>query len=137
VPGRTPRDQLAALEPGTALVPGWTEPPGPPATGSARITAYAPEEVRVAVQANAPGVLVLSDLHSPGWSATLGGEPAPILGVNLVVRGVRVPAGTHEVVFRYEAPGLATGLALSGLSLALLALLLLWRWPWQTFRPIS
>lgn len=137
VPGRTPRDQLAALEPGTALVPGWTEPPGPPATGSARITAYAPEEVRVAVQADAPGVLVLSDLHSPGWSATLGGEPAPLLGVNLVVRGVRVPAGTHEVVFRYEAPGLATGLALSGLSLVLLALLLLWRWPWRRFRPIS
>ncbi|WNG56218.1 YfhO family protein [Archangium gephyra] len=136
-PGRSLVDQLATLERGTVLVPGWTEPPEPPATGSAHITAYAPEEVRVAVQANAPGVLVLNDLHSPGWSATMGGQPTPILGVNLVVRGVRVPAGTHEVVFRYEAPGLATGMTLSALSPGLLALLLLWRWPWRQLRPTS
>ena len=130
-PGKEPRLQLATLEPGAVLVPGWAEPPGPPVTGTASITAYAPEEVRVAVQADAPGVLVLSDLHSPGWSATVGGEPAPILHVNLVVRGVRVPAGTHEVVFRYEAPGLTAGLTVSGLSLALLGLLLAWPWPWR------
>ncbi|HEX5746865.1 MAG TPA: YfhO family protein [Archangium sp.] len=136
-PGRAPVEQLATLERGTVLVPGWAEPPGPPATGSARVTAYAPEEVRVAVQAEAPGVLVLNDLHSPGWSATVGGEPAPILGVNLVVRGVRVPAGTHEVVFRYEAPGLTAGMTLSALSLVLLTLLLLWRWPWHRIRPMS
>jgi hypothetical protein len=129
--GKAPHLQLATLERGSVLVPGWAEPPGAPVTGSARITSYVPEEVGVEVQADAPGVLVLNDLHSPGWSATVGGEPASILDVNLVVRGVRVPAGRHEVVFRYEAPGLATGLLLSGLSLVLLVLLLLWPWPWR------
>jgi uncharacterized membrane protein YfhO len=35
----------------------------------------------------------------------------------MVLRGVVVPAGTHEVVWRYRVPGLRMGLALSATGL--------------------
>ncbi len=39
--------------------------------------------------------------------------PAPVLRANGKHRAVAVPAGKHEVVLRYEPPGLAAGIGLS------------------------
>ena len=62
--------------------------------------------------------------HARGWRAHVDGVPAPVLRANGKHRAVAVPAGRHEVVLRYEPPGLLAGLALSGLSLLASALLL-------------
>ena len=47
------------------------------------------------------GFLVVSDTWLRGWSATLDGESVPVLRANYAFRAVGVPAGRHEVVFRY------------------------------------
>lgn len=102
--------------------PGWTTT-AEAVSGSTRLLSYRPERVVIAAELDAPGVLVLNDAWWPGWTATVGHTPVPILRTNYLVRGVLLDAGRHEVVFAYRTPpGVRLGAALSGLGL--LALLL-------------
>lgn len=71
-----------------------------------------------------PGYVVLLDTFDPGWRAWVDGEPAEVLRANLAFRAVRVPAGRHEVVFRYRPPGLLVGVLISLVSLLGLGLVL-------------
>lgn len=64
-------------------------------------------------QADADGVLVLSDAYYPGWSATVDGRPAPILPADLALRAVPLAAGRHRVEMRYRSDPLMWGAALS------------------------
>jgi hypothetical protein len=47
-------------------------------------------------------LVVFSEVIFPGWKAFIDGAPAPLLTANHALRAVFVPAGEHEVVFRYE-----------------------------------
>jgi len=84
--------------------------------GIAAITLDEPERVEVATVAEGPALLVLNDLHAPGWTAEVDGRPAEILPANYLARGVWVEAGRHRVVFRYSTPGLLAGLVLGSLA---------------------
>ena len=64
-----------------------------------------------------PGLLVVSEIYHPNWRATVDGEPAPVYRVDVAMRGVEVPAGRHEVRFRYEAGAVGTGLWIGLLAL--------------------
>jgi len=77
--------------------------------GRASVTSELPSEVNIEANMETPGVVVLADMWFPGWSAYVDGERQPILRTNYAIRGVEVPAGKHEVVFRYEPPSLAAG----------------------------
>ena len=44
-----------------------------------------------------------------GWSAQIDGADVDIAKVNGGLMGLRVPAGTHEIVFTYTTPGLKLG----------------------------
>jgi uncharacterized membrane protein YfhO len=46
----------------------------------------------------------LDDAWAPGWSVTVDGRPARALQADVVMRGVVVPAGEHEIVWRYRVP---------------------------------
>lgn len=97
--------------------------PGPRADfGAAKIVEILPDRVKVAASLKSPGYLILTDLFHAGWSATVDGKPEKLLPANLAFRAVPLPAGDHEVVFRYECPGQKGGLLLSGVMLALLLL---------------
>ena len=54
--------------------------------------------------ANAPGrgLAVLSDVHFPGWNATLDGSQVPIERVDYLLRGITVGPGEHRIVMTYE-----------------------------------
>ena len=68
----------------------------------AQITTYSAEEVRIEVEAEGPGYLLLSDAYYPGWQATVNGAPTPILRANVMFRAVPVEAGLNTVMFRYH-----------------------------------
>jgi hypothetical protein len=86
----------------------------------AEIVEALPDRVTIRVNNSAPGYLVLTDLFHPGWSATVDGEKVKVLPANLSFRGVPLPAGDHEVVFRYECPGQKAGMILGGVMLTML-----------------
>jgi hypothetical protein len=84
---------------------------------SVSITGYKPQEVTITVDSQAAGLLVLSDAYYPGWVATLDGEPTRVYRANSVMRGVFVPAGEHEVVFRFRPTSWPVALIIAGFSL--------------------
>ena len=90
----------------------------------ARLAEDAPERVVAEVTTSFPGLLVLTDLHYPGWIAEEEGRRLPILRADGFFRAVALPAGTHRVVFRYRPISFYAGAAVS--ILALLTMLVLW-----------
>ncbi len=97
--------------------------PAPANWGRATITLDEPERVELQIDAPADGWLFLVDTFMPGWSAALDGNPVPIHPGNLAFRAIPVPAGEHDVVFAYTAPGWRAGL-LAGLAAALILALI-------------
>jgi hypothetical protein len=83
------------------------------ASGTARIVSEEPDHLVITTRSTAPAYLVLMDTFDPGWSATVDGRPAPIRPAYVNFRGVYLPAGDHEVAFRYVTAGLHAGLALT------------------------
>jgi hypothetical protein len=87
------------------------------ATGTAAITHYGDELVTLRSRSSGPGLVVLSDNQYPGWKATVDGRDARVERVEYVLRGVRVPSGTHTIEMRYEPLSWRIGAIVSLLSL--------------------
>jgi uncharacterized membrane protein YfhO len=81
------------------------------------------ETVKIKFNAKRSGVLVLTDTFYPGWTAKLDGKDTDILAVNGMFRGVRVPQGSHELVYEFKSEALETGLKLLLAGLASLLVL--------------
>jgi hypothetical protein len=93
-------DAMAALgSSGERLRAAAADPPEPVA---AEITSYRRNQVRLRVSAPAPGVVVLNEVHYPGWRVEVDGHPAQPFFVNWLVRGVAVDAGEHEISWTFR-----------------------------------
>jgi len=93
--------------------------------GTAEYTAYAPKQFTIKTASAAPGVLLVNDRYNADWKITIDGQPAKLLRANSMMRAVQVPAGPHEVVWRYQ-PGLqAFYISLSAILLGVLLCLAL------------
>jgi hypothetical protein len=110
----------------TALLyasPGFS--PGPDSfSGAAEILKYDCNSVAVKTRTSTPALLVLSENWQPDWHATLDGKPVSVLKAFHTFRAVPVPAGEHEVVFRYSSPYYRVGAMLTLGSLAFLVAML-------------
>ncbi len=100
--------------------------PGPPSPDDrCRITRADPQHLEIEAHLATSGLLVLSDLHYPGWKLTVetGGLPRtePILRTNRVMRGVLLPAGDHRLVFQYQPRSVLLGGAISLMTVVGLA----------------
>ena len=115
-PGFDPRRVAIAEQ----AIPDLPSTPPPPSAENARIVAYASERVVVRVHAARSALLVLSDLAYPGWDATLDGRPVPIWRVDYLLRGVRVPPGSHTIAMRYAPASWRVGWIVSAGSLCVL-----------------
>jgi hypothetical protein len=89
-----------------------------------RLTSYAPNKLKYVSSSSRPGLGVFSEVHYPaGWNAYLDGNAVPHIRVNYVLRAMKIPAGNHEIEFRFEPEVYYTGekIALAG-SIAVFAL---------------
>ncbi len=87
--------------------------------GRATVTSYSANDVRVHASASGDAWLVLSDTYYPGWSVTVDGRPSTVLRGDVLFRVVPVPAGEHDVEFRFEPASVKLGLLISGLAAVL------------------
>jgi uncharacterized membrane protein YfhO len=46
----------------------------------------------------------LNNRYDGHWKAYVDGQPAPLLRCNYIMQGVQVPAGPHQVSFKFEPP---------------------------------
>lgn len=64
-----------------------------------------------------PRILTFLDAMYPGWTATLDGKETAIFLADEAFKAIAVPAGTHEVVFRYHPARLFLGFRIAGVTL--------------------
>jgi hypothetical protein len=91
------------------------------AAGRVRITELRVDRVRLEAELERAGVVVLADAWDPGWRAWVDANPAPVLVANVAFRAVALGPGRHVVEMRYRPRAALAGLALTGLSLLVLA----------------
>lgn len=77
-------------------------PPGASGIEGVKVIDYQPNSLEVAVSSRGAGLLVASETHYPGWDAWVDGRPAPIHRVDIALRGVVVPEGTHRVRMEFH-----------------------------------
>ncbi len=74
---------------------------------------YEPEYVSIEATSSKGGYLVLTDVFHPYWSAKVDGSPVEIVPAFHAFRGVKVPAGSHEVEFFCTVPHFKTAFFIS------------------------
>jgi hypothetical protein len=67
------------------------------------------QRVVVGAEAACRGLLVLAEVHDPGWTVRVDGKPAELQTVNLIQRGVVVDSGWHVIEFRYRPASAIVG----------------------------
>jgi Bacterial membrane protein YfhO len=115
----SPEDRVARLEDGYPLLEraiaeepvGTLRRPAEPPTVD--VVERGRTQVRVWTETATDGLLVLADPWYPQWRVEVDGKPAELLRVDHAFRGVRVPAGRHEVVFTYQDRAMWLGAALT------------------------
>ena len=78
-----------------------------------RVLSRADDTVKLHVDARAPATVVVGQAYYPGWEARVDGRPVEIQAANILFQSVQVPAGSHEVVLRYQPASFGLGAALS------------------------
>lgn len=97
----------------------------PTGQGTIQATSHGPMEVKYSFNSPAEQLIVFSEIwYGPdkGWKASIDGQPADLIRANYVLRGLRVPAGQHEIVMSFEPSSYSTGVAISLISSLLLIL---------------
>ena len=94
----------------------------PPAAGDTIYeTGYKPDELTYRYHSLNGGLAVFSEIYFPwGWQVTVDGEPVEMGRVNYVLRAVNLPAGDHEVVFRFDPKSVHTTESIAYVSLLLI-----------------
>ena len=89
------------------------------------LTSYEPNKLCYDVQSLHGGLVVLSEIYYPGWTATLDGRPIEIGRANYILRAVRVPEGTHRLELTFQPKTISETETLAYVALAILLLSLL------------
>jgi hypothetical protein len=89
------------------------------ANSIAQILGLSDTKVLVKTKSLSDSFLVLSDIYYPGWQASIDGKQTEIFQTNYVLRGVKVPEGTHTVKFEFKPMSFHLGAGISAAALCL------------------
>ncbi len=93
--------------------------------GTVTIKSYSPHKIELLVDSKANCLLFASEVFYPAWKASLDGHKTEIHKTNFLFRGIEIPEGRHEVVFKYESSALKKGMIISSvILLAVIALII-------------
>lgn len=84
--------------------------PSADSTANIYFLEYKPNYLKYETEAATEQLAVFSEIYfASGWNAYIDGELQPHWRANYVLRSMRIPAGDHEVVFKFEPKVYFTG----------------------------
>lgn len=95
---------------------GPSRPADPGFKGAVRTLARRSDRIVIGTRASAPAFLAALEGDMPGWRAWVDGRPAPVERANALFIGAEVPAGDHEVEFRFLPTSAVTGVIISAIT---------------------
>ncbi|MFT4803056.1 MAG: hypothetical protein ACI9YE_000245 [Psychroserpens sp.] len=79
-------------------------------TATITLTAHQPNKLTYTSANSNDGFAIFSEMfYGNGWIATIGENEVPIQRVNYTLRGLQIPAGTHNIIFKFEPQVVQTG----------------------------
>ncbi|MBK8854790.1 MAG: YfhO family protein [Saprospiraceae bacterium] len=84
--------------------------------GEINLKTYEPDRLVYSSNTNSEQLAVFSEVwYGPdkGWQAYIDGKPVDHIRVNYVLRGLKVPAGKHEIVFEFKPASFYSGTYIS------------------------
>jgi hypothetical protein len=102
-------------------------------TSSIRLVSNDNDDIKYTSQSNGAQFAVFSEVYYPeGWTAYIDGKATPFCKVNYVLRGLSVPAGKHNIEFKFHPSSYYTGQTLIYIGNAILWLCIIgtifWYW---------
>ncbi len=86
-------------------------------TATIRLTEYQPNHLKYVSNNANNGFAVFSEMYYKyGWKATIDGKEAAILKVNYALRGLLIPAGKHNIEFKFDPQVVKTGSTIALIS---------------------
>lgn len=77
-----------------------------------RLLSYSPNKLTYAANSTSPQLAVFSEIYydeTKGWNAYIDGKAAEHFRVNYVLRAMVLPAGAHQIEFRFEPKSIVDG----------------------------
>ena len=93
---------------------------------SISLVAHRANELRYEASVSSTAFAVFSEMHYPhGWQAYINEVEVPHFRVNYALRGLIIPSGQHDIVFRFEPDVIARGTRIQLAGYGIFALLIL------------
>jgi len=90
-------------------------------TANISLTKYDVNVLSYKSVAKLPQLAVFSEMYyKEGWQAYIDGKKTPIYRADYVLRALKIPSGTHTIVFKFEPKVIQQGTMLTGISYILL-----------------
>ena len=83
-------------------------------SASVKLLSYHPEKLEYEYNSSTESNVAFSEVYyDKGWNAYIDGEPVDHYRLNYILRGLKVPAGKHQIVFEFKPATYALGKTLS------------------------
>lgn len=93
-------------------------------TARINLTSYAPNNLKYEYETSNNQLAVFSEIYyKEGWKAFIDGKPADHFRVNYILRAMVVPAGKHQIEFKFEPSSYYTGNVIASISSIILILM--------------
>ncbi len=94
-------------------------------TASIKMTSFDNDDIKYESNAAGNHVAVFSEIFYKDWEAFIDGKKVEIMKVNYVLRGLAIPAGKHNIEFKFEPSIFYISKNISNIASWLVAILLL------------
>lgn len=89
------------------------------------LVSYLPNHLEYQSQSSKEALAIFSEMYyKEGWIATIDGVEALIYRANYVLRALKIPAGTHQIVFVFKPQVIQTGTMITAISFVLWLLII-------------
>jgi hypothetical protein len=79
-------------------------------TATIKLTSYAPNKLTYDFSSSSDQLTVFSEIfYDKGWNAYIDGQATPHFRCNYILRGMKIPAGSHKLEFVFEPEVISKG----------------------------